>query len=162
MKAKHGTGTGADGPDCRPADEVTGRLLRAAAGAREQAYCPYSGYAVGAAILSAAGNVYLGCNVENASYSVSNCAERVALQSAVAAGEREFAAIAVVAGSVRPARPCGSCLQALAEFSPGMRIILATTGGLVEERLLTDLLPEPFKVDRGEGGPPGGRGPDVG
>ena len=93
--------------------------------------------------------VFTGCNVENASYSLTTCAERVALQSAVCAGEREFVAIAIVAGGDCPPRPCGPCLQALAEFSPGMSLLLATTGGAVERRLLSDLLPEPFTLAAG-------------
>ncbi len=123
-------------------------LMEAAATAREYSYSPYSGYRVGAALLGKSGNVYTGCNVENAGYTPTNCAERTAVFKAVSEGEREFAAIAVVGGAgdtVDPAcTPCGVCRQVLAEFcSPDMPVILGTPE---EWRVLTlgDLLPLAF------------------
>ncbi len=121
-------------------------LIQAAIKASQQAYIPYSGYRVGAALLTASGEIYGGCNIECVSFTPTVCAERTALFKAVSEGEREFAAIAVVtrdAGS-----PCGVCRQALHEFAPGMRVILADFAG--ETRLRTsvaDLLPHGFGPD---------------
>lgn len=119
-------------------------LLQAAREAQRQAYAPYSHFAVGAALLTASGKVFTGCNVENASYGLTICAERVAVGSAVAAGERDFVALAVVAPSPGPISPCGACRQILVEFSPGMRLILANLDGEVLETTAGDLLPGAF------------------
>jgi cytidine deaminase len=125
-------------------------LVRAAREARKQAYCPYSGFAVGAALLAASGRIYHGCNIENASYSVTVCAERAALFTAVSAGERRFEAIAVVAAGSSPPRPCGPCLQALVEFAPELRLYLATADGDgVDCVSLSGLLPQPFRLQGG-------------
>ncbi|HWR38102.1 MAG TPA: cytidine deaminase [Patescibacteria group bacterium] len=91
-------------------------LLKAARTARENAYAPYSGFAVGAAVLGASGKIYSGCNIENASYGLSNCAERTAIFKAVSAGERILLALAVVADTPEPVSPCGACRQVMAEF----------------------------------------------
>jgi cytidine deaminase len=104
-----------------PPDE----LLAAARAARAQAYVPYSHFPVGAAVRADDGRIFTGCNIENASYGLTICAERVALFSAVAAGARRIAAVAVVAGEGDPAMPCGACRQALAEFGPAMIVTLA-------------------------------------
>ncbi|MDQ7794091.1 MAG: cytidine deaminase [bacterium] len=121
---------------------VWARLVGEAADARQRAYAPYSGFAVGAALLAADGSVFTGANVENASYGLTLCAERVALAGAVAAGKREFAALAVVAeGSTVP---CGACLQSLAEFAPSLPVILAEPGGPPRALELAHLLPKPF------------------
>lgn len=117
-------------------------LIALAATARGRAYAPYSNYAVGAAILAASGEVYSGCNVENASYGLSMCAERTAAFKAVCAGEREFSAIAVV--TQNGVTPCGACRQVLAEFGPRMRILVADVEGNCCEYRLPQLLPEPF------------------
>ena len=106
-------------------------LMEAAAAARDFSYSPYSGYRVGAALLGRSGKVYGGCNVENAGYTPTNCAERTAIFKAVSEGEREFAAIAVIGGageSVDPAcAPCGVCRQVLAEFcSADLPVILGS------------------------------------
>jgi len=90
-------------------------LIRAAIKAREGAYCPYSNYRVGASVLGASGRIYTGCNVENSSYGLTVCAERVAILKAVSEGERELKAVCVAAKS---ARPCGACRQVMAEFLP--------------------------------------------
>lgn len=121
-------------------------LVRAAGEVREHAYAPYSCFHVGAALLAASGVVYRGCNVENASYSLTLCAERVALACAVAAGEREFAAMAVVSDASEPVLPCGACLQALAELSRDMEIISANLSGNRIRLRLEDLLPRPFRL----------------
>lgn len=106
-------------------------LVRAAVSARENAYAPYSGFKVGAALLGKSGKVYVGCNVENASFSATNCAERTAFFTAVAAGERDFEAIAIVGGKdgekIGVCAPCGVCRQVMAEFCKGdFRIILGS------------------------------------
>lgn len=126
-------------------------LLALARRARENAYAPYSGFAVGAALLGADGRVYTGCNVENAAYPVACCAERTALFHAVSEGAREFAAIAVAGGRVgdnaeESCPPCGVCRQALAEFCDleTFRVYLAAPGGGVEETTLGALLPRAF------------------
>jgi len=91
-------------------------LIEAAWTVREAAYAPYSKFAVGAALLAADGRIFTGCNVENISYGLTNCAERVAIGAAIAAGAREFLAVAVVADTGVPISPCGACRQVLAEF----------------------------------------------
>lgn len=123
-------------------------LKSAALEAREKAYAPYSGYRVGAALEAADGRVFAGCNVENAAYSVTCCAERVALHSAVAAGAREFARI-VVAASGRMPYPCGSCRQALSEFASDLPITIIDGEGNERETTLASLLPEPFALREG-------------
>lgn len=125
-------------------------LLRAAAAARENAYAPYSGFAVGAALLGESGRLYTGCNVENAAFTPTCCAERVALFHAVAEGERAFSAIAVVGGPAgsmprRPCPPCGVCRQALSEFSPdGALAIWLGDENAPQAHTLSDLLPFSF------------------
>ena len=99
-------------------------LIEAAWSVREAAYAPYSKFTVGAALLAADGRVFTGCNVENISYGLTNCAERVAIGAAVAAGAREFLAVAVVADTGVPISPCGACRQVLAEFGVP-RVMLA-------------------------------------
>jgi cytidine deaminase len=118
------------------------RLIAMATEARSRAYAPYSGYAVGAALLAASGNVYSGCNVENASYGLTICAERTAMCKAICAGEREFEAIAVV--TENGGSPCGACRQFLAEFSPDMRVLVADAEGNYRTFALTELLPAHF------------------
>jgi cytidine deaminase len=115
------------------------RLLLAAWHAREMAYAPYSNFAVGAALLSTDGAIFAGCNVENISYGLTNCAERVAIGAAVAAGVRGFVAVAVVADTAVPISPCGACRQVLAEFGVP-RVMLANRLERVEFTL-EELLP---------------------
>jgi len=101
-------------------------LLAAARAVRARAYAPYSRFPVGAALLGASGRMYVGCNVENASFGATLCAERAAVASAIAAGEQRVSAIAVVGGEKDPVPPCGICLQTLAEFGSGdLRVVLA-------------------------------------
>ena len=118
-------------------------LIARAAAARARAYAPYSGFAVGAALLTENGSVYEGVNVENASYPVGICAERAALAAAVSHGERRFAALAVIADSPDVCAPCGMCRQMIVEF-PIARIILANTAGNVRVFTPADLLPHAF------------------
>lgn len=112
--------------------------------ARGRAYAPYSHFAVGAALLAKSGKVYPGCNVENAAYSACICAERTALVAAIAAGETEFSALAVIADTARPVPPCGVCRQMLAELAPGLPMILANMDGAITTTTITDLLPGAF------------------
>jgi cytidine deaminase len=118
-------------------------LISAAVQVRNKAYAPYSEFAVGAALLTKSGDVFTGCNVENISYRLTNCAEQGAVASAIAHGHRDFISIAVVADSKKPIVPCGACRQLLAEFNPALLVIMATTSGEVEEVALNELLPRP-------------------
>lgn len=118
-------------------EELIARALRA----RTRAYTPYSHFDVGAALLTADGRVIEGCNVENASYGLTCCAERTAVFRAVAEGIRDFTAMAVISDSPGPASPCGACRQVLTEFNPDMRLILANLKGDVRVVLARDLLP---------------------
>ena len=125
------------------------QLLEKAIKARENAYAPYSHYMVGAALLTKGGKVYTGCNVENASYSPTNCAERTAFFKAISEGEREFEAIAIVAGKEGESlsencTPCGVCRQVMVEFcSPDFKIVLGTPTD-VKIHTLQDLVPLSF------------------
>jgi cytidine deaminase len=116
-------------------------LVAKAHAVRLQAYAPYSNFSVGAALLGRSGSVYTGCNVENLSFGLTVCAERNALFSAVAAGEREFTAIAVVADSETPVSPCGACRQVLAEFGLDLQITCANLQGARFQSTLRELLP---------------------
>ena len=127
----------------RVADSDLARLKRRARLAAARAYAPYSGFAVGAALLTKSGKIFSGCNVENVSLGLTICAERSAVAAAVANGEKDFVAIAVVAGSAEPAVPCGACRQVLAEFNPELKVIASTSSGKIQELVLSDLLPRP-------------------
>jgi cytidine deaminase len=118
-------------------------LIQSASEARLKAYAPYSRFAVGAALQCRSGAIYVGTNVENISYGLTVCAERIAIGSAVAAGEREFVAIAVVADTFEPIVPCGACRQFLAEFAPDLIIVSATLRGDQKIEKLSHLLPDP-------------------
>ncbi|MBA2319495.1 MAG: cytidine deaminase [Euzebyales bacterium] len=120
-------------------------LLEVARAAREAAYAPYSGFKVGAALRAADGTVFNGANVENAAFSPTICAERVALPAAVVAGHRDFVALAVVGGGDGPCTPCGVCRQMLYEFAPDLIVLAAGETGAVGRYVLgSDLLPEGF------------------
>ncbi len=114
-------------------------LVDAAWRVRQLAYAPYSNFQVGAALLAADGRIFVGCNVENLSYGLTNCAERVAVGAAVAAGVREFLAVAVVADTAVPISPCGACRQVLAEFGVDRILLVSRTEQV--EFTLDDLLP---------------------
>ena len=123
--------------------ETDKKLLAEAKRVREFAYCPYSNFAVGAAVLGASGEIYGGCNVENASYSVTNCAERTAIYNAISSGEEDILALAVVAESAQPVPPCGACRQVIAEMRIP-HILMANLAGDVTEMTLSELLPDAF------------------
>ena len=126
-------------------DARTDELIRAALYAQQRAFCPYSNFPVGAALRTASGRIYQGANVENASFGLTICAERVAASAAVVAGEREFTQIAVV--SRTGVSPCGACRQFLAEFNPQLPIVMIDSlkPGDVYETTLTVLLPGRFE-----------------
>jgi len=117
-------------------------LIAMAAQARKAAYAPYSHYLVGAALLTASGKVFGGCNVENVAYGMAICAERTAAVKAVSEGEREFVAIAVV--TVDGGTPCGACRQVLAEFGPRMKVLVADADGHYKTYHLNELLLDAF------------------
>ena len=117
-------------------------LIALAVRVRKKAYAPYSHYKVGAALLGKSGQVYLGCNVENASYSHTVCAERTALVKAVSDGETEFEAIAVV--TKNGGSPCGACRQVLSEFAPSLKVYIADKAGHYRTTTLKKLLPDSF------------------
>ncbi len=119
-------------------------LLEQAKAAKEGAYAPYSRFRVGAALLSKDGQVFTGANVENASYGVTCCAERVALFKAVTGGTREFAAIAVTSDSQELTFPCGACRQALSEFAPDMDVLSSNNKLEFKKMKLEELLPCAF------------------
>jgi cytidine deaminase len=119
-------------------------LIDAARAARELAYIPYSRFAVGAAVLTASGRVFPGCNIENAAYPATVCAERTALFNAYAAGEREILAIAVVADTSGPVSPCGTCRQVIHELAPQATVLLANMGAALRITSPQALLPDGF------------------
>jgi cytidine deaminase len=117
-------------------------LVQHALQAYELSYSPYSNYPVGAALLTRSGRVITGCNIENASYGLTVCAERVAIWKAVSEGETEFVALAVVTGNA--GSPCGACRQVMAEFAPRMPVVIADTTGGRRVTTVSDLLPDVF------------------
>jgi len=123
------------------------RLVAAAISARDNAYAPYSNYKVGAALLTKQGKIYTGCNVENASYGASICAERTAVVKAVSEGETEFEAIAIVTDDSSLGSPCGICRQFLAEFGTDIKLIIANLNGAKVESTLQEYLPHAFGPD---------------
>jgi cytidine deaminase len=121
-------------------------LLEVARNARKNAYAPYSRYRVGSALLAASGNVYAGCNIENASYGISLCSERTAYAKAISEGERDFVAIAVMTDDA--GTPCGACRQFMAEFGPETIVVLADKKGNFTTTTVGRLLPEAFALKR--------------
>src|SRR5205085_5012245 len=119
------------------------QLVEAATAARRSAYAPYSQFSVGAALITKAGKIYTGCNVENVSLGLTICAERSAIATAIAQGSKDFVAIAVVTAGKKPAMPCGACRQVLAEFNPSIKVLAATIDGKMQEFDLAELLPFP-------------------
>jgi len=120
------------------------RLIDEARTVSEKAHAPYSGFQVGAALLAEDGSVHVGCNVENASYGLTVCAERSAVTSAIAQGVKSFHAVAIVTNGERPVGPCGACRQVLAEFASDL-IVVSEAGGLRKRWTLGELLPSPFE-----------------
>lgn len=124
------------------------KLIQEAKAAREKAYVPYSKFKVGAALLTVDGKIYQGCNIENAAYSVTNCAERTALFKAFSEGERNFSVLAVVADTERPVPPCGACRQVISELCPkDMKVVLTNLQGIVREYNVEELLPGAFSAE---------------
>lgn len=121
-------------------------LMREAVRARKTSHSPYSRFAVGAALLDASGRVYLGCNVENASFGLTCCAERTAVFKAVSEGDRRFEAIAVTARAGYGAPPCGACRQVLAEFSADLWVYWRDLRGRLLKKRLAELLPDQFEL----------------
>jgi len=136
------------------------RLVAAAVKAAAGAYCPYSGFKVGAALLDADNRIHTGCNVENASYGLTICAERAAVAAAVSSGAGTFKALAVAAGRGAAVYPCGACRQVLAEFcGPETPVYLASLDmpDIVETATIGELLPHSFRLRRRQRGGPGKR-----
>lgn len=119
------------------------KLVEAALLAREKAYAPYSNYSVGSAVLTDDGEIFVGCNVENASFGLTNCAERAAIYNAIAHGKRNFRALALVLQ--KDGVPCGACRQVMNEFNPNLEIVIANPDGKIVQRTsLEALLPQAF------------------
>lgn len=124
--------------------QIQEKLIEAATKVQANAYAPYSNFRVGAALLLEDGSIEVGCNVENASYGLSICAERVAVTSMIAKGKSKILAVAVVSSPQDPAAPCGACRQFLSEFNGEMPVIMASNGGAVKTMSLAELLPLQF------------------
>ncbi|MYL32795.1 cytidine deaminase [Pontibacillus yanchengensis] len=123
-------------------------LIEKAKTIREKAYVPYSHFPVGAAVIMKSGKVYDGCNIENAAYPVTCCAERVAIFKAISDGETEFDSLAVVADTKRPVPPCGSCRQVISEFfSPDAEVYTTNLQGEIKQVTVQELLPYSFSQD---------------
>lgn len=127
--------------------ETIAELIEAARRARENAYVPYSKFPVGAAVLSTDGTIFAAPNVENASYGLTICAERAAIFKAVGEGHRDLVAIAIVADTPGPPRPCGACRQVMVEFNEGMQVIMANLTGDTEVLPLAGMLARPFRLE---------------
>ena len=122
-------------------------LIEKAIKARQKAYTPYSEFKVGAAVLTAAGNIYTGCNIENSAYSVCNCAERTAIFKAISEGEQDIEAVAVVADQSEPTTPCGSCRQVISEFGNDIEVIMTNLDGDKVVKSIDELLWGAFKLE---------------
>ncbi len=124
------------------------KLIEVAKEAREAAYVPYSKFKVGAALLTKEGQIYKGCNIENAAYSMCNCAERTALFKAYSEGDKNYEALAVVADTDRPVPPCGACRQVISELCPSdMKVVLTNLNGDIAETTVSELLPGAFSPE---------------
>ena len=122
------------------------RLIQAATEAQANAYAPYSGFKVGAALQDTEGRIFVGANVENAAYGVTNCAERVALGAAVAAGARKFDRLVIVSDATPPSAPCGACRQVLSEMAADL-VVEAVGPSSSRRWMLADLIPDPFGAE---------------
>lgn len=123
-----------------------GNLTKVANEMLEKAYVPYSKFPVGAALVTKEGKIYTGCNIENASYPLTNCAERTAVFKAVSEGDKEFQTIVVTADTEGPVSPCGACRQVLVEFcEPEMPVVLTNKKGDIKETTVSELLPGAFR-----------------
>ena len=132
---------------CSTADSVT--MIQKAKEAKEQAYAPYSGFHVGAALLCKDGTIFTGCNIENSAYGPTNCAERTAIFKAVSEGFREFEAIAIISDSKQPTAPCGVCRQVMAEFcSRDFQVLMLGCEGIQRTASLGELLPYAFSLEK--------------
>jgi cytidine deaminase len=120
------------------------RAIALAAQARDRAYAPYSRFRVGAAVLTADGQCFVGANVENASYGLTACAERIALWTGAVAGMSAVRFVVVVTDTPQPVTPCGACRQVLSELAPDATVVMATVGGRRQEATVRDLLPGAF------------------
>lgn len=125
-------------------------LLEKATVAIDKAYSPYSNYSVGAAVRTEDGTIYDGCNIENASYGLTMCAERVALFKAVSEGQKDIKEISIVIDDDILPSPCGACRQVISELAPDAKITLATKNGLYKESEISELLPNAFKLNHGK------------
>jgi cytidine deaminase len=125
----------------------TAALEQAARQAADHAYAPYSKFTVGAAVQTADGSIFIGCNVENASFGLTNCAERTAVFSAVAAGHRQLTCVAIYTPTETPTAPCGACRQVLREFGVDLKVISTCRGPARIETTLAQLLPDSFGPD---------------
>lgn len=123
------------------------KLIEEAKEARKMAYTPYSNYKVGAALLTKDGKIYRGCNVENASYGLTNCAERTAIFKAVSQGDRDYKAIAIVLDADEFGAPCGACRQVIREFGTEIDVVMATVSGNYKVLKIKDLVPYSFGPD---------------
>lgn len=124
-------------------------LIKKAKDAKEKAYAPYSNFKVGAAVETESGKIYTGCNVENSSFGLSMCAERIAIFKAVSEGETKFKKMAIVANTKGPVSPCGACRQVMAEFG-NFDVILANDDGKIDQTDVERLLPGSFDLRRDE------------
>lgn len=124
------------------------QLIEEAKIAMEKAYVPYSKFKVGAALVTDEGKIYHGCNIENAAYSMTNCAERTALFKAYSEGDRKFSLLVVVADTDRPVSPCGACRQVISELCPqDMKVVLTNLKGDIKELTVEELLPGAFSSE---------------
>lgn len=126
------------------------KLVDMALRARENAYAPYSRFRVGACVRAESGKTYTGCNIENTTFSATCCAERVAMYTALAAGEKSFTHVAIASDSEEPTFPCGTCRQVITEFAPDARVLCANREGAFEAYPAKELLPHAFLYTAGE------------
>ena len=119
-------------------------LINEAEKARKRAYTPYSKFQVGAAVLCADSKIFSGCNIENASFGLTVCAERIAIFKAISEGSTKFKAIAVVGDTAKPCSPCGACRQVISEFAEDIYVIMANLKGNIKVKKIKELLPEAF------------------